>query len=102
MRLVQSLGPMQSLGLLLEHPRPKQLDNESSSPGLPGTPVGVVGNQLALPPHPLQRISQSPAEGAADDDLAPLTDIVLIFIKNTELYSFFGSCNLSSLSMTKI
>lgn len=100
MRLVQSLGPMQSLGLLLEHPRPKQLDNESSSPGLPGTPVGVVGNQLALPP--LQRVSQSPAEGAAADDLAPLTAVVLIFIKNTEPYSFSGSCNVSSLSMTKI
>ena len=102
MRLVQSLGPMQSLGLLLEHPQPKQLDNEPSSPGLPGTPVGVVGNQLALSPHPLQRVSRSPAEGAAADDLAPLTDIVLIFIKNTEPYSFSGSCNLLSLFMTKI
>ncbi|KAI4543351.1 hypothetical protein MG293_006145 [Ovis ammon polii] len=39
-RLVQSLGPMQSMGLLLGHPGPRHLDSVTPSPGLPDTPYG--------------------------------------------------------------
>lgn len=58
-RLVQSLGPMQSMGLLLGHPGPRHLDSVTPSPGLPDTPCRCGGNQLGLSLLPLESISQS-------------------------------------------
>ena len=78
-RLVQSLGPLQSVGLLLGHPRPRHLDSVTPSPGLPDTPCRCGGNQLGLSLLPLESISQS---SMLKEQLmimvAPSTDVVLI------------------------